>query len=38
MQLKWKVGSLKNTLNMVTAIKIFYIKNVKLIETAYQLY
>ena len=38
MQLKRKIGSLKSTLNVVMVIKIFFIKNTKHIETAYQLY
>ena len=38
MQLKRKVGSLKSTLDVVIVIKIFFIKNIKHIETAYQLY
>ena len=37
MQLKRKIGSLKSTSNMIL-IKIFFIKNVKHMETAYQLY
>ena len=38
MQLKRKIGSLKSTSNVVMLIKIFFIKNIKHIETAYQLY
>ena len=38
MQLKRKIGSLKSTLNVVIVIKIFFIKNIKHIETAYLLY
>ena len=37
-QLKRKIGSLKSTLSVVIIIKIFYINNLKNIETAYQLY
>ena len=38
MQLKRKLDSLKSALNMLIVTKIFYIKNVKYIETAYKLY
>ena len=38
MQLKRKIDSLKSTLNVLIVIKVFYIKNIKHIETAYQLY
>ena len=38
MQLKRKIGSLKSTLNVVIVIKIFFIKNIKHTEMAYQLY
>ena len=38
MQLERKIGSLKGTLNVVIVIKIFFIKNIEHIETAYQLY
>ena len=38
MQLKRKIGSLKSTLNVAIVIKIFFIKNIKHIATAYQLY
>ena len=38
MQLKRKIGSLKSALNVVIVIKIFFIKNMKHIETACQLY
>ena len=38
MQLNRKAGSLKSTINEVIVIKIFFIKNIKHIETAYQLY
>ena len=38
MQLKRKIGSLKIALNVVIVIKIFFIKNMKHIETACQLY
>ena len=38
MQLKRKIGSLKSTLNVLIIIKIFYNKNMKHIDTAYQLY
>ena len=38
MQLKRKISSLKSTSNVVIVIKIFFIKNIKHIETTYQLY
>ena len=38
MQLKRKIGSLKSKSNVVIVIKIDFIKNIKHIETAYQLY
>ena len=38
MQLKRKIGSLKSTLNVMIVIKIFFIKNIKHTEMAYQLY
>ena len=38
MQLKRKIDSLISTLNVLIVIKVFYIKNIKHIETAYQLY
>ena len=38
MQLKRKIGFLKSILNVVIVIKIFFIMNIKHIETAYQLY
>ena len=38
MQLKRKISSLKSTSNVVIVIKIFFIKDIKHIETAYQLY
>ena len=37
MQLKRKIDSLKCTLNVFLVTKIFYIKNIKHIETACQL-
>ena len=37
MQMKRKIDSLKRTLNVLIIIKLFYIKNIKHIETAYQL-
>ena len=37
-QLKRKIGSLKSTFNVLIIMKIFYIKNIKHIETAYQFY
>ena len=38
MKFKRKIGSLKSTLNEMTVIKIFFIKKIKHIETAYELY
>ena len=38
MQLKRKISSLKSTSNVVIVIKIFFITNIKHIETTYQLY
>ena len=37
MQLKRKIDSLKSKLNVVIVMKIDFIKNIKHIETAYQL-
>ena len=38
MQFKRKIGSLESTLNVAIVIKKNFIKNIKHIETAYQLY